>query len=143
MPKEWQPGTCNEKSGFLFSHDCPRAASSTCAKCEKPVCQKHAHRPKDGATMLCTVCMKKRGSDDDEDHRHEPYPYNDPYYYGSHYYGDQYYGDQYYGDQRYRDRRDDSYSSARREDPSDFTEADSESLVAEADTDFENDMSES
>ena len=88
--------------------------------------------------MLCTVCMKKRGSGDNRGRTREPYPYDDPYYYGSHYYGDQY-----YGDQRYRDRVDDSYTSARREDPADFTVADSESLVAEADTDFENDMSES
>ena len=138
MPeKEWQPDKCNEKAGFLFSHECDRPPSAKCTHCTKPICKKHTTRRQDGVTLLCTACTKKAAAEDPGGSH--SYSHDDPYYYGSHYYGDRYYDDRY-------DRRssyDDRYSTSRRNDPQDFTEADSESLVAEADGDFENDMSES
>ena len=134
MPKkEWQPDICNEKAGFLFSHACDRQPAANCGTCDKPICKKHTTRRRDGVTLLCTTCTKEAGAEDTG--RGSSYYDDDPYYYGSHYYGDHYYDDRY-------DRRS-SYSESRRNDPRDFTEADSESLVAEADGDFENDMSES
>lgn len=146
MPKEWQSGICNEKSGFLFSHACERLATSVCAKCEKPVCGQHCSTLQSDSTVLCVVCRKKRRAEENarstdysSGRRHrDDYYYDDPYYYGDHYYGSST-----YGSSGRSTRRDDSYSAARRNDPADFTEADSENLVTESDGDFENDMSES
>ena len=136
MAKEWDRGCCNEKSGFLFSHVCFRPQKFICESCQKPVCEDHSHQL-DGS-CYCTTCVKKRQSKSSKnrsghghDHRRDNVynDYHDPYFYGGYYYGYGYYGHGYYGHSHH--------------DPNDFTEADAESLVGEADGDFENDMSES
>ena len=120
MAKDWTPGMCNEKSGFLFSHECFHPPDGQCGKCQKPVCEEHSHS--DGGIVICTTCVRKSrqrdGTQTHDDHH--------PYFYGGYYAG---YG--YYGGSQFADRVD----------PIDFTEADSESLAGEADEGFENDMS--
>lgn len=134
MPKEWEPGRCNEKSGFLFSHGCFRYQDRICDRCQKPICEDHTHQAE--AETFCTSCLKKartkkartkqarRGNYDD---RHD----DSPYFYGGYHYGYSYFHTQ------------DHHSSSMAHDPADFTEADAESLELEAAGDFENDMSES
>ncbi len=132
MAKDWAAGICNETSGFLFSHECFRPLAGDCGSCRKPVCEDHSHEVE--GTLLCTACAKKdrkrRGRDESTGRYGRSRYYNDydPYFYGGYYYGYGYYG---------------GYHSSRHSDPNDFTEADAESLSAEADEDFENDMSES
>ncbi|MCP4175389.1 MAG: hypothetical protein GY758_31965 [Fuerstiella sp.] len=128
MAKDWDPGNCNEKSGFLFSHECFQPPVDSCNMCSKPVCQEHSHS--DGAAVVCTSCAKK-----DQQRVHERggsrrgrsryYDDHDPYFYGGYYYGSGYH-DGYYGGHS---------------DPLDFTEADSASLETEGDEQFESDMS--
>ena len=145
MAKDWTPGMCNEKSGFLFSHECFHPPDGQCGKCQKPVCEEHSHS--DGGIVICTTCVRKSRQRDgtqthDDHHSHyeshwEPpdpdqrdgtqtHDDHHPYFYGGYYAG---YG--YYGGSQFADRVD----------PIDFTEADSESLAGEADEGFENDMS--
>lgn len=137
MAKNWEQGICNEKSGFLFNHDCLRGSAVNCNSCQKPICDEHAHEA-DGLTC-CTSCAKKirgkaeqrsgssrSGTRHGRSHYHDSY--HAPYFYGGDYYGYGYH---------------DSYYGRSHHDPSDFTEADSESLAVDSDEDFENDMSES
>ncbi len=140
MAKSWEPGICNERSGFLFSHECNLPPYGTCSRCQKPICADHSHelvnRP---GVMLCTSCVKKeqkqhqRGGTGKSRHRRDRhddyYDYGEePYFYGGYYYGREYYDSEYGGG---------------RHDPNDFTEADAESLAGEIDEGFEADMSES
>ncbi len=141
MAKEWDLGRCNDKSGFLFSHTCFRPQEYICETCQKPVCEDHIVQL--DANFFCTTCVKKKQtkkSGHQSGHRRNDVydDYHDPYFYGGYYYGHGYYGHGYYGHHHgYH-----SHSSSHH-DPNDFTEADAESLVDEADDDFENDMSES
>ena len=132
MAKKWEQGICNEKSGFLFNHECLRGSTANCNACQKPICYEHAHDA-NGLTY-CTSCVKKmRGRDEQRSGtRHGRSHYND-YYHAPYFYGGYYYGYGYH----------DSYYGRSHHDPSDFTEADSESLATDSDEDFENDMSES
>ena len=132
MAKDWEMGICNEKSGFLFSHECYRSPEASCDSCQKPVCEDHSHEIE--GIVLCTACAKKdrqrRGRDESgQRYGHSRYHNDhDPYFYGGYYYGYGYY---------------DSYQGSSRGDPDDFTEADAESLTSEMDEGFESDMSES
>ncbi len=135
MAKDWDMGICNEKSGFLFSHECYRPPVGSCNKCQKPVCEDHSHGVEE--TVLCTACAKKdRGRSARQESgqtygRSRYYHDHDPYFYGGYYYGYGYY---------------DSYHGSSVGDPDDFTEADAESLSSESsemDEGFESDMSES
>ena len=136
MAKTWNQGICNEKSGFLFSHECFLASAANCSRCQKPVCQDHSHEIVDHpGDFLCTSCTKKdlqrhpgksRGASRSSRPDHDDY--DEPYFYGGYYYGSVYY-DNHYG--------------SRSADPNDFTEADAESLTSEMDEGFESDMSES
>ena len=114
--------SCQETSGFLFSHPCNNAVGGQCQKCAKQVCAKHTHPTPNG--YMCTACAKKElkqarrqrnnwsGWDDD------PFMY-DTYYYDHYgYYGRGRWGNEYLGD--------------------DFTEADGSGLGGEGD--WEDDM---
>lgn len=136
MTKKWESGACNEKSGFLFNHECFRPPSAVCSLCQKPICDDHTHLS-DQAGQVCTSCAKKRqkpgrrGQSSSQRGRssHDHHDrYNEPYFYGGYYFGTSYY---------------DSYQGRGVSDPHDFTEADAESLASEMDEGFENDMSES
>ena len=132
MARDWDIGMCNERSGFLFSHECYRPTVESCNSCQKPVCEDHSHKIE--GTVLCTACAKKdrqRRGRDESGRRYSHSDYyddHDPYFYGGYYYGYGYYG---------------SYHGSSRGDPDDFTEADAESLASETDEGFESDMSES
>lgn len=135
MAKSWDPRSCNEKSGFLFSHECYLAPAGSCTQCQKPVCRDHSHELVDRAgEVLCTSCAKKdrkrhrRGGTGKGTSRLDQHDYDEPYFYGGYYYGTVYY---------------ESHHGASSADPNDFTEADAESLSSEMDEGFETDMSES
>ena len=132
MP-EWNLGICNEKSGFLFSHACDRLPVQNCSRCQKPICQEHAH-VQDAGAMICTSCARRldarneqRGYQGRRGHRYYDGYYGDPYFYGRPYgYG--------WGMHRHRHHH---------HDPHDFTEADGESFNSHDDVDFESDLTES
>lgn len=124
---DWVAGMCNEKSGFLFSHECYHAPSETCTGCQKPICTEHAHA--DGAAFQCTSCVKKNRSRESSTRsgRRSTYDhYDDPYFYSGYYFGHSNYGRGFH----HRDH-----------DPFDFTEADGQGLAGDMDDTFENDMS--
>lgn len=69
---------CQERSGFLFKHQCKEIATVSCELCNKYVCQK-CTRTREGK-QLCITCMKSFND-------HIGYQ-KDPYFYGhSHYNG--------------------------------------------------------
>ena len=128
MSRNWDEGLCNEKSGFLFSHACPRASDSVCEHCRKPICFEH-QRQHEGR-VLCISCVKKQNTSDG-------YYEDDPYFYGGyHYHGYSNYSAGYWGAVTY-------HHHMSHHDENDFTEADAHSLVDEDGGDFESDMSES
>jgi hypothetical protein len=130
MAKDWDSGNCNEKSGFLFSHECFQSPVNKCNMCGKPVCQEHSHS--DGAAVVCTSCAKKdhkRAQERGGRRRSRYHDDHDPYFYGGYYYGYGYH-DGYYGENSGADTG-----------QFDFTEADSASLETEGDEAFESDMS--
>lgn len=126
MAKEWDASICNEKSGFLFSHDCYMVPHETCHSCQKPICLEHSHQ-ENGATT-CTSCTKKRRSRSggtgggQRSGRHKDY---DPYFYSGYYHG---YGNTF-------------GMHMGGHDPFDFTDADAGGLMGDGDGGFENDMS--
>ena len=142
MARSWEPGICNERSGFLFSHECYLPPTAACSRCQKPVCADHSHELVDReGEVLCTSCVKRerkqqyRGAPTKKSRRRDredDYGYDD-YDDGAYFYGGYYYGQVYY----------DTYHGSSRNDPNDFTEADAESLAGEMDAGFEADMSES
>lgn len=131
MAKEWEPGSCNEKSGFLFNHECFQPPADNCSVCQKPICADHTHLS-DTDGRVCTSCAKKKrqppgrgksvGKSSRASDRYDD-RYDEPYFYGGYYFATMHHHD--------------------RNDPNDFTEADAASLSAESDEGFENDMSES
>lgn len=137
--KDWVHGTCNEKTGFLFKHDCPHPPAGNCSLCGKPICSEHTHHLDNEA--CCTLCAKqddkqRRGKSRSrtghyEDDFGEPYFYSDHYYDGYGRYRPGYWGYSYYAM---------SHHDTGMED---FTAADAESLATEGAEDFESDMSES
>ncbi len=142
MPKTWDTGSCNEKSGFLFNHECFQPPDDVCMKCQKPVCSDHSHEllGRQESGVLCTSCVKKdrkqlgkrqareMGQHDGNYSGHYD-SYDEPYFWGGYYYGT---------------THQHSGVSGVASDPHDFTEADAESLQAADDGEgFETDMSES
>jgi len=100
---------CEERAGFLFAHDCDRAATQQCSHCNKRICVEHL-RP----GTLCVTCEKAghgaEGVPRLTGNQADRYA-NDPYYYGAASYGGYHYYDE-------RDRRamrrsatDDTYDS--------------------------------
>lgn len=122
-------GFCEERSGFLFSHDCPRIAVNECSSCGKSICQDHTVVIEQN--LVCTTCAKNRWRRSDTESQ-EDRPYGDqrhsPFFYHSYYSGWGSYGRGYWGHRQYHD-------------PHDFTEADGESLMVGSEEDFEHDMS--
>ena len=132
MESSWKSGACNERAGFLFSHDCSRVPIHSCVACQRPICEKHAHESQQG--MVCTTCAKAERK---QQTTRDDYDDDDPYFYGDGYYRG-------YG--RYRPGRW-GYAYIHHHhhshDPNDFTEADEAAVEAVADNDFEMDMGES
>ena len=92
MAKDWDSGNCNEKSGFLFSHECFQSPVNKCNMCGKPVCQEHSHS--DGAAVVCTSCAKKdhkRAQERGGRRRSRYHDDHDPYHYDHGYHDDGYY----------------------------------------------------
>ena len=165
----WQDGTCNEKSGFLFKHECFQLPTSACQTCGKPICEDHSHELPAGT--FCTSCARDQikqptgpsrlpptdgSSTPSNDHDHYHYR-NDPYLYGSSYYYGYHYGSRSsrtssssstHGSSHNSSAMPSDSESAPANDPLDFTEADGGSFETEQDEDlgggdFENNMSES
>ena len=143
--KKWEPGVCNEISGFLFNHPCSGFADANCERCQKPVCTEHL-REIDGRPV-CIECAKsagRKGIGRRGTSHHDAY-YDDPYFYeGYHYDG---WDDQHgHGGSQGETAAAafwaaTAYNQASRDDANEFTEADSESLVDEDGQDFETDAS--
>ena len=149
---EWQDGTCNEKSGFLFKHECFQFPSAMCQQCEKPICGDHAHELPEGT--FCTSCA--RGKITSRDSAGQPRNqrdqsgsssslansnYRDPYYHDPYLYGSSYYYGYHWGGYSSHTHRDSSSSSPPPlNDPADFTEADGETFEVERDENLENDQ---
>jgi len=116
-------GMCAERSGFLFSHACTRMSSGQCSRCSKEICAEHTFASEEG--LLCTSCGKR-------DRRQQRggmggrYRHN-PFFYSGYYHGWGHHGRGQWGNDHARDAND-------------LTEADGESLQAEGDEDFEEDM---
>ena len=111
------PGSCLERAGFLFAHDCPRPASQRCERCSKTICAEHSHQ--DGRQVLCTECFRSFLQGEQEAGRRRDLPLLktlSPLLIPAFYY--QNYG--YYGRG--------AWGHEQLNDPNDFTEADGESL---------------
>ncbi len=74
---------CQERSGFLFAHDCSRPAQYACGQCGKQVCKEHVRDPT--ADPLCISCFKDKGYRGADDY--------DPYYYRHRRYSHYHYDD--------------------------------------------------
>ena len=142
MPAEWDPHTCNEKSGFLFKHHCKNKVDQRCELCKKPVCNDHLNQVDD--KLACTTCTKAHVREQEQGARaaspggrgRSRYYYDDdPYFYSYNYYPG--YGHYHSGWGRSH------YHSSHYHDRNDFTEADSESLQQEGDDSWEDDLDES
>lgn len=83
---------CQERSGFLFAHDCDWPAQWSCERCGKRICERHTHQ--DEQARQCITCSKQQraGRTDEQGTAGARDPYvRDPYWYAtSHYPG--YYG---------------------------------------------------
>ncbi len=130
----WQEGICNERSGFLFDHDCDRVPAVSCGQCGRPVCEEHLRMTDDGDR--CITCQrqvpesrKARKHSVDEDGDESNYYYYDPYFYHHHYESE---GAEYWGKE--------SYAAATGTDANDFTEGDAHALQSEGNEGFETDM---
>ncbi len=136
--QQWDSIRCNDRAGFLFSHDCPYPPVNECKQCGRPICDDHT-RYNEASEPTCVSCSKAGiaskpirripGRRDSQ--------YDDPYFYSyGHYHGYGYYGPGYWGHS--------SYHSASHGDDRNFTAGDSEVLAeSEDDATFEKDMSES
>ena len=131
--QQWDATRCNDRAGFLFSHDCPYPPVNECQQCGRPICDEHT-RYNANSEPTCVSGMKTAATSDDSiDHRNQD---NDPYFYGdTHYRGYGNYSHGYWGHSSYR--------SASHGDSRDFTAGDSEGLSDADDATFEKDMSES
>ncbi|MCA9175821.1 MAG: hypothetical protein KDB14_15150 [Planctomycetales bacterium] len=135
----WDPKSCNERSGFLFQHECGNLPDAACAQCGKPVCEQHTHYVDN--EPYCTSCAKldlKQRRGESRQRWSNDSGYEDPYFYGDHYYrGYGRYRTGYWGHAYYSHYSDNDYYG------NDFTSGDAESMLHEGDGDFEMDMSES
>ena len=48
--------SCQERSGFLFAHDCDRPAAWACTQCAKMICAEHTRMSEQGYT--CISCLR-------------------------------------------------------------------------------------
>ena len=142
-PQDWDPRTCNERSGFLFQHDCSSLPDVTCSQCQKPICTRHTHYVDN--EPFCTGCAKQdlRQQRQETQHRRRRHDadYEDPYFYGDEYYrGYGRYRQGYWGYKHFSTWGMHDHDHG---DMHDFTSADGASMMHEGDGDFEMDMSES
>ncbi len=112
--------TCQETSGFLFSHTCSQPPQHRCGRCGKVTCQGHSHMAE--GQVVCTTCAKayqgnRRGQGWDDN----------PYFYAYYYYPG-------YGSYRR------GYWGSDDDDFYDFGPADGESLSGGEGEGFEMDM---
>ncbi len=70
--------TCQERSGFLFSHDCDLPAIASCEKCARRICSAH-QRFANGRSM-CISCERALGRTEED--RDDPYFYADTHFPG-------------------------------------------------------------
>lgn len=64
---------CEDRSGFLFAHECTRPATVSCTDCGKHLCALHLRG--EGGRPLCVKCAAAAGSG-------VPPTSQDPYAYG-------------------------------------------------------------
>ena len=114
-------GTCEQTTGFLFSHPCGQPVSVACMRCGQLVCEEHVSAV--DAELLCVTCAQDDDGEGDNETASTT-PEDDPSYY--------YDGYGYYGPGS-------SWGGGASRDPNDFTEADGESLRREDDASFEED----
>lgn len=90
---------CQERSGFLFAHDCDRPVVRMCGQCHKALCEAHS-RVVEGA-HYCVTCFKQlpaapQGQQKQDPRAQDPtatddadgWADDDPYFYSSrHYHG--------------------------------------------------------
>ncbi|MFP2903818.1 hypothetical protein ACLESD_01855 [Pyxidicoccus sp. 3LFB2] len=134
-PVPMPEGTCQESTGFLFSHECGLPAAAACGRCGKRVCDDHLTSM--DSELVCETCAENQEDDADETEsgseagseagsESDSAPDEDaPSYY--------YQGYGYYGPGS-------SWAGSGAKDPNDFTEADGESLRQEGDGSFEEDL---
>ncbi|MCU0242015.1 MAG: hypothetical protein MUF51_06290 [Vicinamibacteria bacterium] len=67
--------TCEERSGFLFAHECDRPAAWQCTACGKSICFEHTRMGANGYT--CITCMRAQPERQEDDNVSD-----DPYFYG-------------------------------------------------------------
>ena len=89
---------CQERSGFLFSHECDQPSKDFCSQCKKALCELHG-RVADGVTY-CPPCAKSQGVSETvtrkgkavKRRRDDGYYdlYDDPYWYRDRYGSDHY-----------------------------------------------------
>ena len=134
--QQWDATRCNDRAGFLFSHDCPYPPVNECQQCGRPICDEHT-RYNEASDPICVSCSKvaksnpqSKDPNDRRDYDNDPYFYSDTHYRG---YGNYTHG--YWGHSSYR--------SASGGDSRDFTAGDSEGLSDGDVATFEKDMSES
>ena len=96
--------SCQERSGFLFAHDCDRAAVWNCSVCGKSICGEHTRMGDAGPT--CIGCLRttmaqqqeqqqqqqNQQGTSDTDTTDDPYLYSDDDYYSTSYYDADDYG---------------------------------------------------
>lgn len=92
---------CQERSGFLFAHDCDAPAQRACGQCHKSICEPHS-REHEGA-FYCVTCFGQLGvarqnpdaeqakqqpqnqtpvADDIDSYHDDPYTYSSRHYHG-------------------------------------------------------------
>lgn len=131
--------TCQETKGFLFHHPCAQPAINQCDQCQKLCCELHGVI--EGTSVYCITCAKKmaqsasggarpgyrRGDYSDDD---DAYWYSDSYYHGYGNYSSGHWGSSHASTAGHSPPRD----------PNDFTPADTQSVQAEGDANFEQEI---
>jgi hypothetical protein len=135
--------TCQETTGFLFSHACAERAANRCDECQKLTCE--AHTVLEGVSTYCTSCAKRLEESTrktavprkfQRSNPYDPYWYSDSYYIGYGYYGPGYWGHSYLS----AAAPGGASAASPPRDPNDFNQADTAAVEAEGDANFENEI---
>ena len=76
---------CEERSGFLFAHECDRPVAWSCASCGKAICAEHTRMTETG--YGCISCVRTQNQQADEQQKEQQQQAdgtqttNDPYFY--------------------------------------------------------------
>lgn len=136
MSESWDESRCNDRSGFLFSHDCLQMPANHCSVCQRPICEDHTRYDAEQLPQ-CVTCAKQRPPETSENddlnpsgsgYRQSSWGASDPYFYAGHHYS---------GWGRHRGH------ATPASDPNDFTAGDAMSLNDDDSGDFESNLSES